>query len=182
MIIIDAGHGGKDPGAVGNGLQEKDLSLRIAQIQKRLCDIYKIKSVIIRNTDMFIDLNARCKLINASVSNTTSDICISNHVNSADNVTAFGFEIIKKISDKSSYADNLLEIVKRSDILAVRKVYTVQNINGADHFAINRLVKCRSYILEWGFIKNKRDMDSIKHNIIVMASLPIIAYLQEQQR
>ena len=181
MIIIDAGHGGKDPGAVGNGLQEKDLSLRIAQIQKRLCDIYGIKSTIIRNTDVFIDLNARCKLINANVSDTANDICISNHINSADNATAFGFEIIKKISDKSSYADNLLEMVRKSDILAVRKVYTVQNINGADHFAINRLVKCRSYILEWGFIKNKRDMDSIKHNIIVMSSLPIIAYLRQQQ-
>ena len=182
MIIIDAGHGGKDSGAVGNGLKEKDLALQIALIQKRLCDIYEIESVIIRNTDNFIDLNTRCKLINASISNLTRDICISNHINSAENATAFGFEIIKKISDESSYADNLLKMVKKSDILAVRKVYTVRNINGADHFAINRLVKCRSYILEWGFIKNQRDMDSIKHNIIVMASLPIIAYLQEQQR
>ena len=181
MIIIDAGHGGKDSGAVGNGLYEKDLALQIALIQKRLCDIFGIKSVIIRNTDNFIDLNTRCKLINASISNLTRDICISNHINSAENATAFGFEIIKKISDESSYADDLLKIVERSDILAVRKVYTVRNVNGSDHFAINRLVKCRSYILEWGFIKNKRDMDSIKHNIIVMASLPIIAYLQEQQ-
>lgn len=179
MIIIDAGHGGRDSGAVGNGLQEKDLSLRIAQIQKRLCDIYGIESVIIRNTDIFIDLNARCKLINASISDTTSDICISNHINSAESATAFGFEIIKKVSDESSYADDLLKMVKRSDILAVRRVYTVRNINGSDHFAINRLVKCRSYILEWGFIKNKRDMDSLMNNVIVMASLPIIAYLQD---
>ena len=181
MIIIDAGHGGKDSGAVGNGLKEKDLALQIALIQKRLCGIYGIESAIIRNTDSFIDLNARCKLINANISDVTKDICISNHVNSAENATAFGFEIIKKVSDESSYADDLLDIVKRSDILAVRKVYTVRNINGSDHFAINRLVKCRSYILEWGFIKNKRDMDSIKHNIIVTASLPIIAYLQNQQ-
>ena len=181
MIIIDAGHGGKDSGAVGNGLKEKDLALQIALIQKRLCDIFGIESAIIRNTDNFIDLNSRCKLINASVSDITSDICISNHINSAENATAFGFEIIKKISDESSYADDLLKMVKRSDILAVRKVYTVRNINGSDHFAINRLVKCRSYILEWGFIKNKRDMDSIKHNIIVTASLPIIAYLQDKK-
>ena len=183
MIIIDAGHGGKDSGAVGNGLNEKDLALQIALIQKRLCDIFGIKSVIIRNSDKYIDLNARCKLINVNVSDINNDICISNHINSAENELAFGFEIIKKLSDKTSYADNLLEMVKRSDILAVRKVYTVKSIkNNTDHFAINRLVKCRSYILEWGFIKNKRDMDSIKHNIIVMASLPIIAYLQEQQR
>ena len=181
MIIIDAGHGGKDSGAVGNGLKEKDLALQIALIQKRLCDIYGIESVIIRNTDKFIDLNARCRLINASVRDITSDICISNHINDAESLKAFGFEIIKKVSDRSSFADDLLDIVKRSDILAVRKVYTVQNVNGADHFAINRLVKCRSYILEWGFIKNQRDMDSIKHNIIVTASLPIIAYLQDQQ-
>ena len=181
MIIIDAGHGGKDSGAVGNGLNEKDLALQIALIQKRLCDIYGIKSTIIRNSDVFIDLNARCKLINANISDIAHDICISNHINSAENISAFGFEIIKKVSDRSSFADDLLEMVKRSDILAVRKVYTVQNISGADHFAINRLVKCRSYILEWGFIKNQRDMDSIKHNIIVMSSLPIIAYLRQQQ-
>ena len=181
MIIIDAGHGGKDSGAVGNGLKEKDLALQIALIQKRLCDIFGVESAIIRNTDKFIDLNSRCKLINTNISDITSDICISNHINSAENISAFGFEIIKKVSDESSFADDLLKIVKRSDILAVRKVYTVQNISGADHFAINRLVKCRSYILEWGFIKNQRDMDSIKHNIIVMSSLPIIAYLRQQQ-
>ena len=180
MIIIDAGHGGKDSGAVGSALKEKDLALQIALIQKRLCDIYGIESAIIRDKDVFIDLNSRCKLINASISDVTSDICISNHINSAENISAFGFEIIKKVSDRSSFADDLLDIVKRSDILAVRKVYTVQNISGADHFAINRLVKCRSYILEWGFIKNQRDMDSIKHNIIVLASLPIVAYMRER--
>ena len=181
MIIIDAGHGGKDSGAVGNGLKEKDLALQIALIQKRLCQIYGIRSIIVRSTDNYIDLNSRCQLINASIDNLTHDICISNHINAAENKSAYGFEIIKKVSDRTSYADDLLEMVKKSDILAVRKVYAVQNKQGSDYFAINRLVKCRSYILEWGFINNKRDMDSIRHNIIVTASLPIIAYLREQQ-
>ena len=84
MIIVDAGHGGNDPGAVGNGLQEKDLNLRVAEYMfKRLTDL-GIPAVITRNTDENLPKNARIQRIQEIIRNSDdpSDIIlISNHIN-----------------------------------------------------------------------------------------------------
>ena len=184
MIIIDAGHGGKDSGAVGNGFKEKDLALNLALTQKRLCQIWGIKAVVVRFSDVDMSINRRATHINSLMQQFKGEhqrfICISNHINSADSEKAFGFEIIKQHNDYSKYAETLLELVKRSDILAVRKVYSKVGKSGQDWFGMNRLVECPSYILEWGFIKNKQDMNSLINNHIVACTLPIIAYMQTE--
>jgi len=79
-IVIDAGHGGKDPGAVGNNLKEKDITLSIALklgelIKKHFSDV---KVVYTRSTDEFIELFKRAKIAN----NAKADLFISIHVNS----------------------------------------------------------------------------------------------------
>jgi len=79
-IVIDAGHGGKDPGAVGNNLKEKDITLSIALklgelIKKHFPDV---KVVYTRSTDEFIELFRRAKIAN----NAKADLFISIHVNS----------------------------------------------------------------------------------------------------
>ncbi|NSW45261.1 MAG: N-acetylmuramoyl-L-alanine amidase [Bacteroidales bacterium] len=79
-IVIDAGHGGKDPGAVGNNLKEKDITLSIALklgelIKKHFPDV---KVVYTRSTDEFIELFKRAKIAN----NAKADLFISIHVNS----------------------------------------------------------------------------------------------------
>lgn len=84
MIIVDAGHGGNDPGAVGNGLQEKDLNLRAAEYMfKRLTEL-GIPAVITRNTDESLPKSARIQRIQEIIRNSDdpSDIIlISNHIN-----------------------------------------------------------------------------------------------------
>lgn len=79
-IVIDAGHGGKDPGAVANNLKEKDITLSIALklgelIKKHFSDV---KVVYTRSTDEFIELFKRAKIAN----NAKADLFISIHVNS----------------------------------------------------------------------------------------------------
>lgn len=79
-IVIDAGHGGKDPGAVGNNLKEKDITLSVALklgelIKKHFSDV---KVVYTRSTDEFIELFKRAKIAN----NAKADLFISIHVNS----------------------------------------------------------------------------------------------------
>lgn len=182
MLIIDAGHGGKDSGAVGNGLLEKDLALKISKIQARLCQIYGIEHYLTRDSDVYVDLNARSKFANDKILKIyrNDTILISNHINSSDGI-ARGFEIIKSEFDNSEYANRLLELVRRSDILSVRKVYSKLNKQGLDYFHMIRAVSGRSYILEWGFIKNLNDMQSLQNNIIVAASLPIVAYLNDNK-
>ena len=180
MLIIDAGHGGKDSGAVGSELKEKHITLQISLAQARLCEIYGIKHYLTRNSDITTELIDRTTRANKVIhqQKTDSTILISNHVNSSDGI-AKGFEIIKSFADSTDYADRLLELVKRSDILAVRKVFNRKNNSGTDYFHMIRETSSRAYILEWGFIKNITDMNSLRNNMIVAASLPIIAYLQD---
>lgn len=61
IVSIDAGHGGRDPGAVGtNNVLEKDINLLIAkELERTLRDVKGYKPVMIRNDDSFVDLNER---------------------------------------------------------------------------------------------------------------------------
>ena len=60
IVAIDAGHGGRDPGAVGKSILEKDITLLIAkELERTLENTYGYKPVMIRSDDRFIDLDDR---------------------------------------------------------------------------------------------------------------------------
>jgi N-acetylmuramoyl-L-alanine amidase len=91
-VVIDAGHGGKDPGAVGKGLglKEKDLvldvSLRLGKLIKS--QFPDVKVLYTRDKDVFINLYDRAKLANAN----NADLFISIHANATEGTAAFGTE------------------------------------------------------------------------------------------
>ncbi len=65
-IIIDAGHGGKDPGAVANSLQEKDITLKLSIYMKDYLDenYSNVQVKLTRLTDVFIELSKRADIAN----------------------------------------------------------------------------------------------------------------------
>ena len=89
-IIIDAGHGGKDPGAVGyRGTKEKDIALDVAKrLEKKLSKNMKVKIVMTRDEDIFLRLSERTKIANES----NGSLFISIHTNAAEDRRASGFE------------------------------------------------------------------------------------------
>jgi len=90
-IIIDAGHGGKDPGAIGpTGLKEKSMTLDIAQrLKKLLKDSYKnISIVMVRDEDKYVSLKERTQLANKY----PNAIFISIHCNASHNKESKGME------------------------------------------------------------------------------------------
>jgi N-acetylmuramoyl-L-alanine amidase len=89
-IVIDAGHGGKDPGAVGyRGTKEKDIALDVAKrLEKKLSKNMNVKIVMTRDEDVFLRLSERTKIANESNGN----LFISIHTNAAENRRASGFE------------------------------------------------------------------------------------------
>jgi len=95
FIIIDAGHGGKDPGAVGRGgLKEKTITLKLAKkvealLSKRLENI-KIKST--RNSDRFIELSERAEIANRELKKNSNGLFVSIHVNASISSRISGFE------------------------------------------------------------------------------------------
>lgn len=80
-VVIDAGHGGKDPGAIGpSQLLEKDMNLDIAfRLKSLLEDLYGLKVVMTRDSDVFIPLGDRTAIANREA----ADIFISIHCNAA---------------------------------------------------------------------------------------------------
>ena len=89
-IVIDAGHGGKDPGAVGyKGTKEKDIALDVAKrLEKKLSKNMNVKIVMTRDEDVFLRLSERTKIANESNGN----LFISIHTNAAEDRRASGFE------------------------------------------------------------------------------------------
>ena len=80
-VIIDAGHGGIDSGAVGNNLEEKNLNLQAATyIYNRLQEL-GIPSKMTRTDDEYLPKNERIKRVLSLYNNNPNTILISNHIN-----------------------------------------------------------------------------------------------------
>lgn len=87
-IFIDPGHGGKDPGAIGYGLREKDLTLRISlKIRNILQREYNNVDVrLSRTTDVYLSLAERARLANVW----GADLLLSIHINATP--SGYGYE------------------------------------------------------------------------------------------
>lgn len=89
-IIIDAGHGGKDPGAIGKmGTREKDVVLDIAKRLKRILYRHGVKVKMTREKDVFISLEER----SAIASRSKADLFVSVHANASTVRTLQGMEV-----------------------------------------------------------------------------------------
>jgi N-acetylmuramoyl-L-alanine amidase len=87
-IVIDAGHGGHDPGAQGNGIKEAELVLDVALRLSKLVRKQGIEVVMTRDTDVFIPLEERTAIANRE----GADLFLSIHANAARNTKARGIE------------------------------------------------------------------------------------------
>ena len=104
-IVIDAGHGGIDPGAVANGLQEKDFTLEAAlYIYNRLNEL-GVPVKITRTTDETLDRKERINRIMNAFGNRSDVILISNHINAGG---GDGAEIVYALRNDDSLASNIL--------------------------------------------------------------------------
>ena len=108
-VVLDAGHGGKDPGAVKNGVKEKDIVLAVTLKVGELLEKHNdIEIAYTRKTDVFIDLDKRPKIANKEKAN----VFVSIHCNSADGISANGTEtfVLGVARDKHS-----MEVAKREN-------------------------------------------------------------------
>ncbi len=89
-VVIDAGHGGKDPGCLGAYTKEKDVALNVALKTGKLIsdNCPDVKVIYTRNTDVFVELYRRAKIANDN----HADLFISFHCNANDNHGAHGVE------------------------------------------------------------------------------------------
>lgn len=127
-IVIDAGHGGKDPGAIGKVSKEKDLNLKVALALGKLIEqnCPDIKVIYTRKTDVFIALDERANIANRA----KADLFLSIHTNAASGgSSAYGTETYTLGMHKA--ASNL-EVAKRENAVITLESNYEQKYEGFD--------------------------------------------------
>ena len=119
-IVIDAGHGGKDPGAVGNGQQEKAINLGIALRLGRMIgeQLPDVKVVYTRRDDRFIPLADRSRI----ASEAGGDLFVSIHTNASPNREVAGTETYVMGEDKGNR--NLSVVMRENAVISLEADYT----------------------------------------------------------
>jgi N-acetylmuramoyl-L-alanine amidase len=126
-VVIDAGHGGRDPGAIGSISKEKDLTLAVAlQVGKYIEELLPdVEVIYTRKTDVAVDLKERPNIANRN----KADLFVSIHCNSATNKSAYGTETF--VMGTKNFEANF-DIVKRENSVIILEENYAENYEGFD--------------------------------------------------
>jgi len=153
-IVIDPGHGGSDPGAVGpTGLKEKDIVLAVSK--KMAEKLQQVGAVVklTRATDVFVGLQQRCDISNSF----NADYFVSIHCNSAANSTAKGTETYHAVG--SIQGQKLAQVIQKELIQATG--LTNRGVKTARYYVL-RKTKMPAVLVELGFISNAEEEKLLK--------------------
>jgi len=122
VVVIDPGHGGKDPGALGKNSREKDITLAIAMKVGRYIEenIKDVKVIYTRTQDEFIELHSRAAIANKN----NADLFISIHANWWKKSNIYGAETYALGSDKDQ--SNLEVAMKENSVITLEEDYSAQ--------------------------------------------------------
>ncbi len=150
-IVIDPGHGGRDPGAPAHakGVWEKDITLKLAKkLAKKLSSSLKTDVVLTRNTDRYLSLEERTAIANTQ----KADLFISLHCNAAEN---------KRIKGMETYFLNLATDEKAIAVAARENATSKKNISDLETI-LNDLMK-NAKISESSRLANDVQNSTISH-------------------
>lgn|GEM_PF-758864 len=175
-LIIDPGHGGTDPGAGGNGIVEKVMSLAISLYQYNRFKELGVKVALTRDTDVTIDSTPRATI----VKNSKAKYCISNHINAATSTTAKGAEIIHSIHNDGKLAKTIASSLQAAGHV-LRPTATFSKANGSkqDFYFMHRQTgSVTTNIVEYGFCSNTEDAARLQVNWQTYAEAVVKAYCE----
>lgn len=152
-LVIDPGHGGRDPGAVGNGLQEKDLNLEISKILAEKLSVYDAAVTLTRNSDIDLELAERCLMAN----DLAADYFCSIHVNAGGGT---GFESYTYTGAKTK-TESLRSTLHGRVADYMEEAGFVNRGKKQANFYVLRETEMPAVLLENLFIDNKIDASSL---------------------
>ena len=133
IIVIDAGHGGKDPGALGyKGYREKNVVIKIAKNVRKILTNRGYKVYMTRDDDRFIKLRDRTGLANKKHAN----LFISIHANASSNLKARGIECYFLARSRSKRASRVAAKENSADISAMNRYSKRNFLNFLNHYKI----------------------------------------------
>ena len=187
VVVVDAGHGGRDPGKVGvDGCLEKDLNLEIAKKVQAILEQQDIKVIMIRDTDKGLyeeqtsnkkvqDMKNRCALINE----TEPDCVVSIHQNSYHEEYVSGAQVF--YYSRSAEGKALAEALQ-SELVSYADPENHRQAKANDSYYLLKKTEAPIAIVECGFLSNweeaaKLQDDGYQSRVAWAVSIGILTYL-----
>lgn len=118
VIVLDAGHGGGDPGNLGSGLKEKEIALDVTKRVGELLEKHRdVKVIFTRSTDKFVKLRERARIANDA----KADLFVSIHCNSVETPHAHGTETF--VLGLNRQAENLNVVKNENAVILLEEDY-----------------------------------------------------------
>ncbi|MDM5351448.1 N-acetylmuramoyl-L-alanine amidase [Lysinibacillus sphaericus] len=159
VIILDPGHGGKDPGTVKGSVSEKSITLKVSTQVKQLLESAGAKVYMTRTGDTYPSLQDRVDFTQANY----GEIFVSVHVNSAANSSAQGTETYYAISTGDMYQEDI-------DLATFVNNQIVNNLNmknrgvKQEQYYVIRNMVIPSILVELGFLTNTEDHNKMTND------------------
>lgn len=164
LVIVDAGHGGIDSGAVGNNLKEKDLTLEAAKYMFNRLEDLGINAVMTRTDDEYLPKRDRINRILSLYNNDPNTLIISNHINAGG---AEGAEVVYSLKSDGMLANMIIDNIEEAGQIK-RKAYQrrlPENPSLDYYYIIRETGNAESILVEYGFIDNKNDAYKLENNL-----------------
>lgn len=173
-VVIDAGHGGTDFGAMSNSIYEKQI---VDQIANKIKSLNKNKNLVIhftRNSDELVTLQQRTQIINT----TNPDLVLSLHVSSNSNTKKSGVEFFVANKDLAIYEKSNDLAIKLSSEFSKNNSLTIGRIMNAPFYILKNAI-APTVLIELGYLSNENDkkyliddkeQDKIAGNILEVLS------------
>jgi N-acetylmuramoyl-L-alanine amidase len=159
LVVIDAGHGGKDSGATGNSIYEKDINLAIALKLEKLLKEKNVKTFMLRQDDTFVGLYDRPYIANVL----NASLFLSIHNNAIDSTSTSGTETLyspDNCTAASFTGKKFAQLIQDS---------LIKNINSVNRKTVSRpglvvlkYTKMPSALAEIGFVTNASEAKKLK--------------------
>lgn len=154
-IVIDAGHGGNDPGAVANGLQEKNINLAVSLEVQKLLRTAGANVVMTRSNDTFLTLGQRVSIAERAKASSF----VSIHANAAASPAASGAETFYNAGSEASKSRSLAASIQ--DRLVKETAMNDRSVKQGNFYVI-RNTTMPSTLIELGFLTNSSDANKMK--------------------
>lgn len=163
-VVIDAGHGGIDGGSSGNGILEKEYTLKISNYIKKRLDELGIENAMTRTSDELLDQTTRPKRAQSFYGNGSDVIVLSNHLNAGG---GDGAEIIYALRNSDALSKLIAKELESSG-QNVRKYYQRRlpsNPSKDYYYLLRDTPNNETLIVEYGFLDSTGDdVNLIKNN------------------
>jgi len=160
VIVIDAGHGGSDPGASGNGIVEKELNLSVALRVQKLLEKAGIKVVMTRSGDTYPTLDER----NSISAQSGADAFVSIHTNTASASSASGTETYYNSDGDQNRANKSKQLAGFIQNRLYKAIGTRNRGVLENDFRVIKYNPLPAVLVELGYLSNPSDAKKLKSN------------------